>query len=113
MRTEIVIPFAFDTSVMENYLQEQGMSEVHKILEEMVEKNVVSQLPRKTRYGWKNNNDNGTDWDAFLKDKFYKWLSEHQQEIIDEAAVLMAMRANTTKRWREVLAEYREADDED
>ena len=36
-----------------------------------------------------------------------KWMERHKEEVIDEAALLMAMRGSRKLKWREVLEEYR------
>lgn len=107
MRTEIVIPFAFDTAPIEKLLQEQGEKEVMRILAEKVDAAVIANLPTKTD-GYGYNAKRVTDWRGFLENRFTRWLDEHQQEIIDEAALLMAAKGGRKKAWREVLAEMRD-----
>lgn len=107
MRTEIVIPFAFDTAPIEKLLEEQGEAEVMRILAEKVDAAVIANLPTKhDGYGYYAKQV--PDWRGFLENSFSRWLDEHQQEIIDEAALLMAARGGRKKAWREVLAEMRD-----
>jgi hypothetical protein len=106
MRTEIVIPFAFDTAPLEKLLQEQGEEEVMKILTKLVEENVVSQIPKK-RISY-SSRGTGPDWNEFLANRFYKWLDDHTEDIIDEAALLLVQKGSRKKKWREVLAEMKE-----
>ena len=107
MRTEIVIPFAFDTAPLEKLLQEQGEEEVMKILTKLVEENVIHQIPKK-RIGYNYRETNDPDWNKFLTENFYKWLNDHAEDIIDEASLLLAKRAGSKKKWREVLTEMKE-----
>ena len=106
MRTEIVIPFAFDTTPIEVMLQKQGKDEAMKILRQMVEDNVINQIPRKeTYYGQKLDEP---DWRRYMDKHFRSWLDDHAEEIIDEAALLLAARAGRKKKWREILEEVKE-----
>lgn len=50
MRTEIVIPFAFDTAPLEKLLQEQGESEVMRIIEKLVMDGIRASMPQKVQY---------------------------------------------------------------
>lgn len=106
MRTEIVIPFAFDTAPIEKLLEERGEAEVMRILSEKVDSAVIANLPMKND-GYGYNAKKVPDWRGFLENRFYRWLDEHTQEIIDEAALLMAAKGSRKKAWREVLAEVK------
>lgn len=112
MRTEITIPFAFDTTPIEHMMRDHGVEEAMKILREIVEENAISQIPkmRENHYYVKNGND--PDWKGYMNDIARKWLDEHAQEIVDEAALLLAAKAGRKKAWREVLAEIRSEDGE-
>lgn len=100
MRTEIVIPFAFDTAPIEKLLQEQGEQEVMRIIEDIVREGIKNAMPKKS-------NGYACDWRKFVEYRFDRWLDQHQQEIIDEAALLMAARAGRKKAWRDVMAEIK------
>ena len=106
MRTEIVIPFAFDTAPIEKVIQNQGEQEVRRIIEDMVREGIKSN-----GYAYMSGNDPKLsveiDWRKFVEDRFTRWLDEHTQEIIDEAALLMAAKGSRKKAWREVLAEVK------
>jgi hypothetical protein len=110
MRTEIVIPFAFDTAPLEKLLQEQGEDEVMKILTKLVEENVISRIPKTGTYGkyYGDSRPGEPDWNEFLANRFYKWLDDHTEDIIDEAALLLVQKGSRKKKWREVLAEMKE-----
>jgi hypothetical protein len=105
MRTEIVVPFTFDTDPIEQRLQNVGVEEVNKRIDEIITEHVLDVLP-KTMSAW--NGDVKTDWRAYVDSRMDAFLDEHTQEIVDEAAILMAMRASRRKAWKDVLAEYRE-----
>ena len=112
MRTEFVIPFAFDTTPLEKVIQNQGEQEVRRIIEDMVREGVKDAMPKKSNgYAYMSGNDPKLsveiDWRKFVEDRFSRWLDEHQQEIIDEAALLMAAKGSRKKAWREVLAEVK------
>lgn len=105
MRTEIMVPFAFDTAPIEEMLQKHGKDEAMRMLREMVEENVISQLPKKrTYYGTTDE----PDWHGMMEECFADWLNEHKEEVIDEAALLLAAKAGRTKKWRELLTEIKE-----
>lgn len=112
MRTEIVIPFAFDTAPIEKLLQEQGEQEVMRIIEKLVMDGVRASMPQKVQYGYsgyqQQKKASEVDWHKFIENRFTRWLDDHQQEIIDEAALLMAAKGGRKKAWREVLAEIRD-----
>ena len=107
MRTEIVIPFAFDTAPLEKLLQEQGEEEVMKILTKLVEENVISRIPKMklSSYGRYSSEP---DWNELICTRFDKWLDDHAEDIIDEAALLLVQKGSRKKKWREVLAEMKE-----
>lgn len=107
MRTEIVIPFAFDTAPLEQMLQEQGEEEVIKILTKLVEENVISKIPKK-RIGYGYRETTEPDWEQFITNNFYGWLNDHAEDIVDEAALLLVQKGSRKKKWREVLAEIKE-----
>lgn len=106
MRTEIVIPFAFDTTPLERRLQEHGEEEVDRLIQKYVLDNIVSCIPKKMRYSWEASSEE-PDWKKYLEGVVRSYLDAYEQEIIDEAALLMAMRAGSKKRWREVLEDLR------
>ena len=114
MRTEILVPFEFDSGPVEAMLQRDGervaMDHVHSI----VEKGLLSAMPSSNRGYYGNGKPakvSDIDWRRFVNDHFDKWLDAHHDEIVDEAALLMAMRAGRKKAWRDVLAEYRDESD--
>lgn len=112
MRTEITIPFAFDTTPIETMMQDHGVEEAMRILRELVEKNAIEKIPKKRDYYSYMHNINEPDWKAYMDDMTRDWLDDHMQEVIDEAALLLAAKAGRKKAWREVLAEVKEQMDE-
>ena len=109
----VTIPFSFDTSPIEQKVANVGEDEVLKIVDSVVRTGIAKALPASYRYspyGVKKNGEPDVDWAKYVGSRVDKWLEAHSQEIIDEAAVLMAMRAGRKKAWREVLAELREQD---
>ena len=115
MNHEIVIPFNFDTSFFEKKLQDDGYDEVIRQLVENANAQMMKQLPTKggnyDRWS-KKTIEKSIDWYKMFSQKmdgwFESWIAEHGQEIIDEAALLMAKRGSSRKAWREVLSEYQE-----
>ena len=105
MRTEITIPIAFDTKPIEQMLQEHGMDEVKSAIRDIVEENIVNQVPKKGSY---YGNSKEPDWTRLLRTLFTDWLDNNRDEIIDEASLLMAQRAAGTKKWRDVLKEVKD-----
>jgi hypothetical protein len=108
MRTEITVPFAFDTTPIEMLLQEHGMEEAMKVLERLVKENLESQLPKRRDYYGNELPSAKPDWKKLAEDLYEKFLEKHMEEIIDEAALLLAMKATRKKQWREVLRELKE-----
>ena len=114
MINEIVIPFQFNTAPIEDRLQEHGYEEIVRQIIEKAEKAMLDKLP----CGRNSNNwyyDKATakklsdvDWKGMAYDRLDAAISEHMDEIVDEAALLLAMRGNRKKKWREVLAELKE-----
>ena len=110
MKTEIVVPFTFDTAPMESFVQEQGLEEVKRVIKAMTEDGVRESPP--TKYGAYGLNSGPTvDWKTYFDRRFNEWLDDHAEEIIDEAALLLAAKAGRKKAWREVLAEIKEQKD--
>ena len=105
MRTEIVIPFAFDTTPIEQKLQDVGTSEVNRRVDELIEQKVYDSLPKVVR-SW--NGDTETDWKSYIDSRIDAYLDEHVSEVIETAAILMAARGSRRKAWKDVLAEYKE-----
>lgn len=106
MRTEITIPFAFDTAPIEQMLQERGTEEAMKIVERMVRENVISKVPKQRDYY--GSETDKPDWKRYIDQEFRLWLDEHEQEIVDEAALLLAAKAGRKGPWRNVLREIKE-----
>lgn len=107
---DVTIPFIFDTSPIEAQVAEIGREEVAKVVDAVVKKGIADALP--ADYGY---NPYGTDrkgnpkvnWKRYIDGFMDKWMERHAQDIIDEAAVLMAMRCGRKKAWREVLEELK------
>ena len=110
MRTEIVIPFAFDTAPVERLLQEHGKDEVMKILREMGERNLVECVPEQEDYY--GNGTGNPNWARLMRDCFKEWLDGHSEEIVDEAALMLAQRGSSKRKWRDVLKGIKEGNDD-
>lgn len=114
MINEIVIPFQFNTAPIEERLQEHGYEEITRQILESAEKAMLDKLPcGRNRNNWyydkataKKLSD--VDWKGMANDRLDAAIAEHMDEIVDEAALLLAMRGNRKKKWREVLAELKE-----
>lgn len=105
---DVTIPFSFDTSPIENQIANIGESEVMKLIREVTMKGIYSALPKMN--GWYREhpaNDYEIDWKQYLDAQLDKWFEKNSQAIIDEAALLMAMRGGRKKAWREVLEELK------
>lgn len=116
---DCTIPFSFDTSPIERQIAAIGEEEVMRIVREMVKKGVADALPSKSKYNYgswkvtKGGGEKDIDWTRYVNQYLDSWIERHRQEVIDEAALLMAMRAGRTARWRDVLAELRAEGDEE
>lgn len=112
---DVTIPFVFDTSPIEAQIEAIGEKEVSKVIESVTKQGIYGIMPKKGGYGYYSNqkptNDDEVDWRKFIEDRFAKWLDSHAQEVIDEAALLLAARVGRKKAWREVLAELKEESD--
>lgn len=107
MKTEIVIPFTFDTAPIEQMMQEQGMDEAHKILERIVQEQVIDKVPKERDYYGYERAGARPDWKGLLEQRIDKFVSDNAETIIDEAALLLVMRGSRKAKWRDVLAEYK------
>lgn len=107
---DVTIPFSFDTSPIENQIAAIGQNEVLKVIENVTKQGMYSVLPKKNRYSYRDRpkSDDEIDWSEVINDRLNEWLNSHSQEIIDEAAILLAKKASRKKAWREVLAELKD-----
>lgn len=103
---DVTIPFRFDTSPIEAQIANIGVSEVAKIVDKVVKEGIVEALPHD--YGYSSRKKSNIDWRRYINSYMDKWMERHKDEIIDEAALLMAMRGSRKKAWREVLEELKE-----
>ena len=113
MINEIVIPFQFNTAPVEERLQEHGYEEIVRQILESAEKAMLSKLPSSRNGDWYYSRESAkklsdVDWKRMANDRLDAAIAEHMDEIVDEAAMLLAMRGNRKKKWREVLAELKE-----
>ena len=99
---DVTIPFRFDTSPIEAQVATIGFDEVAKIIDKVVKEGIAKTLPHTHSY-----RGNDIDWHRYINDYMDKWMERHKEEVIDEAALLMAMRGSRKLKWREVLEEYR------
>lgn len=108
---DVTIPFSFDTTPIENQIANIGEQEVKNIIREVTLNGIYSAMPSKRHgyYGGKltPTKDGEVDWKAYVDERMYNWLNIHKQEVIDEAALLIAMRAGRTTQWRKVLEELK------
>ena len=109
MKTEILIPFTFDTTPIEEKMGMLSEADVSEKVSEIIEQRVAEQLPMKYD-GF--NGRTSTDWKSYINDRFYEWLNDHAQDIIDEAAMLLATRGFRKKEWKQVLKEMRALDEQ-
>jgi hypothetical protein len=106
MRTEVTIPFMFDTTPIEQALEQVAEEEVRRKVDKLIERHVSDAVPRAYN-GW--GEDKGKpDWSALIRERIDAILERHADKIIDEAALLIAMRASSKRKWRDVLAECKE-----
>lgn len=107
---DVTIPFSFDTSPIERQIASIGEQEVLRIIREVTKSGIYSVMPKKN--GWYRDStpksDDEVDWNSYIKRNFDKWIAANSQEIVDEAALLLAMRGSRKKAWREVLEELKE-----
>lgn len=111
---DVTIPFCFDTSPIEAQIANIGEQEVAKVIDSVVRQGIAEALPRDYGYNPYGNGKDGkpkVNWHRYVNDYMDKWMERHKQEVIDEAALLMAMRGSRKKAWREVLDELREERD--
>lgn len=111
---DVTIPFSFDTSPIEAQVANIGEQEVAKIIDSVVRQGIADVLPTTYKYDRYAPNGHGrseVNWHKYVNDYMDKWMERHAQEVVDEAALLMAMRGGRKKAWREVLEELREERD--
>ena len=99
MKTEFLIPFEIDTSVIEQKLEDEGCEEVIQRLKTDLHAEMKSVLPN--RYG-------RIDWESWMWHIADKFLEKHKDEIIDTVVLLIARKTGNRKRWRDVLKEIKE-----
>lgn len=104
----VTIPFSFDTSPIEQQIASIGEDEVRKVVDAVVKRGISEALPTGYYYSKPADGMPNVNWRMYIGDYMDEWMERHKQEVIDEAALLMAMRAGRKKAWREVLAELRE-----
>lgn len=104
MKTEFLIPFEIDTSVIEAKIESEGYDTVIKNLTDEFRRKSEASLPK--RFGQ-------VDWERAAWDAIDKFVNSHADEIIDIAAELLARKVVNRKRWREVLDEMKEERKED
>jgi hypothetical protein len=106
---DVTIPFRFDTSPIERQIESYGAELVGKAIADTVRQGIYSVMPKVN--GWYNDRtptkDSEVNWRAYVDERMKAWLDENKQEVIDEAALLLAMRAGRKKAWREVLEELK------
>lgn len=108
---DIVIPFRFDTSAIEEQIRSIGESEVAKVIREVTLNALCSVMPSKRRGYYRDLTSSSVDdidWRSYIDSRMYEWLNEHADEIIDEAALLLAAKAKSRRKWRDVLAELKD-----
>lgn len=104
---DVTIPFSFDTTPIENQIANIGEQEVKNIIREVTLNGIYSAMPSKRARYLQPHNDGEVNWKAYVDERMYNWLTMHKQEVIDEAALLIAMRAGRTTQWRKVLEELK------
>lgn len=116
MRTEITVPFAIDTAPIEAKVQKDAEQIVEGIIADMVREGVEKVMPKTGGgYDWGRNTkrEPEIDWKSYINDRMARWLDEHEEQIVDEAALLLAQRAGRKKSYREVLAEIKSTREDD
>lgn len=111
---DVTIPFCFDTSPIERQIAELGRDEVAKVVDSVVSKGIAEALPLDygySPYGIDRSGKPKVNWRKYVNDYMDKWMERYTQEVVDEAALLVAMRGSRKKKWREVLDELREERD--
>ncbi|MBQ9006722.1 MAG: hypothetical protein IJ092_10180 [Atopobiaceae bacterium] len=111
---DVTIPFRFDTSPIEAQIANIGEQEVAKIVDSVVRQGIAEALPRDygySPYGTDRSGKPKVNWRGYVDKYMDKWMERHAQEVVDEAALLMAMRGSRKKAWREVLEELKEERD--
>ena len=107
---DVTIPFSFDTGPIEQQIANIGEQEVRSVIREVTLNGIYSAMPSKRNGYYHNNmptNDGDVNWKVYVDERMYEWLEANKQEIVDEAALLVAMRAGRTTQWRKVLEELR------
>ena len=112
MRTEFTIPFEFDTGPIERRLKESGYEEIMRAIRDDCEAGLLASMPSKANRAYYDSDSarslSDINWKRIVNDRVDAAIRDHIDEVVDEAAVLLAMRAGRKKAWRELLDEYRE-----
>ena len=110
---EFPVSFSLDTSAIDSRLEHDAYDAIITQMAMEIEKKIIKELPAKRTRSYyetiipKSLDD--IDWTTFAAQRLDKWLVDHAQDIIDEAAILLAQKAIKKKAWRDVLHELRES----
>ena len=111
----VTIPFSFDTSPIEQQIAQIGQREVANAINAIVKESILTTLPKRSRYSYTTERPktyDEIDWSRVVIDRLNAFFESHSEEIIDEAALLLAKRASRKKSWREALDELKEETNE-
>lgn len=108
---DVTIPFSFDTSPIEQQIAKIGQREVANAINAIVKEGILSAMPKKSCYSYTSEKPKTFDeieWGRVVIDRLNAFFESHSEEIIDEAALILAKRASRKKSWRETLDELKE-----
>lgn len=101
----INVAFDFDDAAISKYIESAARQDVIDTCTEQIMEGVKKALPR---YGTE-----AQSWKEFANEALHMFFVEHKDKIIDLAATALAIRANSSKRWKVVIKEAKmELEDE-
>lgn len=102
MRTELLVPFQFDTEAVEKRIEAEAYDKIVNDIRHDAMNELKRSLPKS--YGC-------TDWKSAVRNWLWEWFDEHADEVIDYAIILLAQKAKDKRRWRVVLDEIKKGED--
>lgn len=106
MKEVMTIPFEFDTGPIERRLQENGYELVMLSLTDKCEAKMLSTLSKKGGY-WRETPEtwDEVDWKDIVYRRINQAIDDNVDEIIQLAALMLAKRVGSRKKWKEIADE--------
>lgn len=112
MKEILTIPIEFDTSAIESRLETDGYEMVIESITKAVMTSILKCLPGEPRGYYSGNSAprsfDEVNWSKFVGQRLDLWMQEHAEEVVDEAAILLAQKGARKRKWRDLVHELKE-----